>query len=316
MAPLISTIHGHEAVLQHLQSAALAETMGPVQIFAGPSGVGKRRVALALTQLLLCEVRTGCGQCSSCQRVASGAHEALLLIENGDGAIKVEHSQKILEFLRLRSWSKNRAIIIDDAALMTLPAANSLLKALEEPFSGTYFFLITSSPFAVLPTVRSRAQWVRFQPLPLEVLRRLSPSSEEWMLRAAEGRMDRLQALSESDQQSLRQKAYTVLRHILDRNLPETRDALSSLVTSTEDGLLVVRLWIQLVRDAVVGPAGGTTIHQDLWTTAVDNRSRAEIHGLFQNLLRMEQDLLRHVDRNLVFDTFVFNACLLVGVLA
>jgi DNA polymerase-3 subunit delta' len=48
---------------------------------------------------------------------------------------------------------------------MTVQAANSLLKFLEEPGSPTVAILITENGQALLPTIQSRAQWVAFTPM-------------------------------------------------------------------------------------------------------------------------------------------------------
>ena len=60
----------------------------------------------------------------------------------------------------------SRVVIIVDCERMTTEAANALLKILEEPPPNVYFFLLTSDPGRLLPTVRSRCQIVRFGPLP------------------------------------------------------------------------------------------------------------------------------------------------------
>ena len=68
-----------------------------------------------------------------------------------------------------------RAIIIDPADDLERNAANALLKSLEEPPQGTFFLLVTHRPGLLLPTIRSRARILRFNPLPAsrveEVLR-------------------------------------------------------------------------------------------------------------------------------------------------
>ncbi|MEX1056263.1 MAG: DNA polymerase III subunit delta' C-terminal domain-containing protein, partial [Natronospirillum sp.] len=48
-----------------------------------------------------------------------------------------------------------------EAHRLNVAAANALLKVLEEPPKGTYLILQTSAPAALLPTIRSRVQWVR-----------------------------------------------------------------------------------------------------------------------------------------------------------
>jgi DNA polymerase III delta prime subunit len=54
--------------------------------------------------------------------------------------------------------SKTKAVIIEDAQLLTIEAQNALLKVLEEPPSHTIIILITTTKEALLPTIRSRCQ--------------------------------------------------------------------------------------------------------------------------------------------------------------
>ena len=58
------------------------------------------------------------------------------------------------------------AIIINPADDLERNAANALLKSLEEPPAGTFFLLVTHRPGLLLPTIRSRARILRFNPLP------------------------------------------------------------------------------------------------------------------------------------------------------
>ena len=103
-------------------------------------GIGKRQVAVAVAQQLLCSGRQeACGECSDCIRVKAGKHESVLLQPDG-AQIKVEQSRSVIKFLSLKSNHSVRIVIIDDAHLMNSQAANSLLKILEEPPSGVYFF--------------------------------------------------------------------------------------------------------------------------------------------------------------------------------
>jgi DNA polymerase-3 subunit delta' len=63
-----------------------------------------------------------------------------------------------------------KVAIIDPADLMTVPAANALLKTLEEPRPGAFLILVSDRASSLLPTVRSRCQLVRFAPLPRETI--------------------------------------------------------------------------------------------------------------------------------------------------
>ena len=67
---------------------------------------------------------------------------------------------------------KHRVFLISHADQMTLDAANSLLKLLEEPPERTILFLTTSFPARLLDTIVSRCQVVRFDPLSEEDIKR------------------------------------------------------------------------------------------------------------------------------------------------
>jgi DNA polymerase III subunit delta' len=82
-------------------------------------------------------------------------------------SIKVDQIRELLRKLTMRpSMGPKRAIIIDAADdLEGRGSANALLKALEEPPIGTIFILVSHASDRLLPTIRSRCQMLRFDPL-------------------------------------------------------------------------------------------------------------------------------------------------------
>jgi DNA polymerase-3 subunit delta' len=66
-----------------------------------------------------------------------------------------------------------KVFIVRRAEELSISAANALLKTLEEPGDRTHFILLTSQPEALLPTILSRTQRVRFAPLPDDVVTQL-----------------------------------------------------------------------------------------------------------------------------------------------
>ena len=54
---------------------------------------------------------------------------------------------------------------------MNLEAANKLLKNLEEPQSGTYYFLVSHSPEKIISTILSRCRIVEIPPIEPQVLK-------------------------------------------------------------------------------------------------------------------------------------------------
>ena len=127
-----------------------------VYLFYGPASVGKRTTAFEVAKMILCkkELEEKCG-CISCKQFDKG-HPDFLCV-GGREKIKVADVDSIIEFCTTTPFlSDSKIIIIDDAHIMTVEAANRLLKLLEEPPLNYSFFLITSNPQAIISTILSR----------------------------------------------------------------------------------------------------------------------------------------------------------------
>jgi DNA polymerase-3 subunit delta' len=178
---------GHDTIVARFQRAIAKGRLASTFLFVGPPGVGKRTFALHLAQSLLCdrippEQLAPCGQCSGCHQVLAGTHPDVLLIRKP--ADKATIPLKLLigeDETRMREGlcydlaskpfsGKRKIAIIDDADALNKEGANCLLKTLEEPPAQSILVLIGTSEQRQLPTIRSRCQMVRFQPLAEEPL--------------------------------------------------------------------------------------------------------------------------------------------------
>ncbi len=169
-------------------------------LFAGAGGVGKRRFALELAKSIVCpnpKVGEACDVCASCRRADNfnapkaddrDAFKRVSFTEHPDIGFILPYNKNILvDAVRdleteanFRPFeASNRFFLIDDADKMNDSASNALLKTLEEPPATSYIFLITSRPDALLPTIRSRCQTLRFAPVEAsEIEKYLSKSKE------------------------------------------------------------------------------------------------------------------------------------------
>lgn len=87
-------------------------------------------------------------------------------IEDKVGNISVAEAKEILAKTNMRSYEGgNKYIVIWLPERLSQEAANKLLKMIEEPFSGTYFLLITHSPERVISTIRSRCLTIQMLPI-------------------------------------------------------------------------------------------------------------------------------------------------------
>ncbi len=162
-------------------------------LFHGQRGVGKFTTALRLARTLLAygadignDAAEGLfGPAPAIQSlntpdhhpavhlISAGAHPDLLILGGEDaeksksGMILIDEARKVPGFLRLKPSTDNgwRVVIIDNADKLNRNAQNALLKILEEPPACAILILITHHLGPILPTIRSRAQTLRFSPL-------------------------------------------------------------------------------------------------------------------------------------------------------
>ena len=169
-------LKGHRAQKTLLARAIGRDALPQSLIFAGPEGVGKRLVALAVAQRLNCLTAApgaddACGTCSACRRVASGTHPDVLTIQGVStlGEKKVDAVRDQISSASYRPFEgRRRVFIIDDADALQPVVQNALLKTLEEPTPSSQFILVTARPEGLLPTVRSRCPQLRFGRLDLD----------------------------------------------------------------------------------------------------------------------------------------------------
>jgi DNA polymerase-3 subunit delta' len=167
-----ASIQGHEKVIQHIWGtipSIMSGSLGTV-LFHGPPSVGKRTIAFEAAKVILCAHGAGDScVCPSCKRFNRG-HPDFLAIGQHE-KIKVADIDNMLDFAATAPFMSNRkVVVIDNAHDITMEAATRLLKVLEEPPTSIMFFLITSEPQALLPTILSRCIKFEFGPLSREDL--------------------------------------------------------------------------------------------------------------------------------------------------
>lgn len=135
-------------------------------LFYGPQGTGKGAVARAFAAALLADgART---PATIAERVERGAHPDLTWVTpSGASEVLVSDLEEpvVAAATRTPFESKRRVFVIEAAGTMNDQAANRLLKTLEEPPAFAHLILLAEHREDVLPTIASRCQQVRFDPL-------------------------------------------------------------------------------------------------------------------------------------------------------
>ncbi len=174
-------IRGHQTQVELFRQAVASGRLSHSYLFAGQSGIGKKRFAEKLAAGLLCNVDpnpiTACGECPSCKQVKVDTHPDLLRVGCPPDKTAIPISllagpperrgrEGLCYEISLKPAVADRRIaIIDDVEKLNVESGNTLLKTLEEPPAKAVFFLIVDRVEAVLPTIRSRCQLVQFSPL-------------------------------------------------------------------------------------------------------------------------------------------------------
>jgi DNA polymerase-3 subunit delta' len=161
------------AVMKLFYNSLKKERLAHAYLFEGGRGTGKSDAAYLLAKSYFC-LEAGvkpCEECRNCKRIESGNHPDVFVIRPDGQSIKKGQIQALQEeFKKTGVESKKKLYIIFHADQMTANAANSLLKFLEEPNSGTMAILITEQPQKLLNTIVSRCQMLTFKPLPPEAI--------------------------------------------------------------------------------------------------------------------------------------------------
>ncbi len=166
----------------------LRQRMPHAILLYGPEGIGKTVFAEHLAQSLLCEAPSAdghaCGTCLSCGWFGQYSHPdyrrvrpELLDEEEGTASegdapepekkaksskapskeIVINQVRALGDFMNISTHRQGRRVIVlYPAEALNIPAANALLKSLEEPNPNTVFILVSNSLDKLLPTILSR----------------------------------------------------------------------------------------------------------------------------------------------------------------
>ncbi|MBS0225160.1 MAG: DNA polymerase III subunit delta' [Proteobacteria bacterium] len=147
--------------------------LGHALLVCGPTSIGKRAVVDHLAKRVLCLTPAAdgepCGRCRSCTLFPTGVHPDLRIVtfEMNEKArppkmrteIVIEQARDIGAWLALTpQLGGAQVVIVDPADAMNSPAANALLKTLEEPLPNRYLWLVSAQPNRLPATIRSRCQ--------------------------------------------------------------------------------------------------------------------------------------------------------------
>jgi len=201
----------HEA--KRLLSAALVDGPAHAYLLHGPSGVGKRDLAVLFAAELL----------GDHARVGRRSHPDLYVLEPLGDQIRIDDIRSLRHDLHMRPFEASRRVyLIFNADTMNEDAADALLKDLEEPPPYAVIVLVADDLGPLPETIRSRCQLIPFRRLSETAVRdavrarapELPDDEVTTVARVAGGRLDRAERLLDPAAQERREQLLGVARSV------------------------------------------------------------------------------------------------------
>ncbi|MBA3814042.1 MAG: DNA polymerase III subunit delta' [Alphaproteobacteria bacterium] len=214
-------LFGHQEARESFLKSMHSPRFSHAWIISGPFGIGKATFAFHMARYLLSGRTDGNTVFSETdplqRRMVAQSHGDLWTLASNEGKeIGVDAIRDLNVALNQTpaegGW---RVVIIDGADRMNRNAANALLKRLEEPPVKTVFFLLTTLPGRLLPTIRSRCQFLPLKPLNTDEVKEVLESQSLVMpdfLAVSEGSPGQILSLVEGEGAQLSADLQAVLK--------------------------------------------------------------------------------------------------------
>lgn len=163
-------IIGHETQLKKLQKDFDSGNLAHGYLLVGEEGVGKRTIVEHLAE----------------KWMGSTFRLDFLALKGKEESVKIKEIRDLVEKVNVSKQGDLRVVLIQNIERMTLAAANSFLKTLEEPPEGTMFMLTAKDVAGILPTITSRVRVMRFAVCNEEEMRSLTNDKD--ILNFSQGR--------------------------------------------------------------------------------------------------------------------------------
>jgi DNA polymerase III subunit delta' len=341
----LNTFLGNARAVEILKRAIEQDRLPHAMIFAGPSGVGKCTLALLVAQYLNCLAPTGkgaCGHCSACTkimaiiesrhrqcevlkegfcgncpscRIRSRCHPDIRLVEPEKTTISIDQVRELIGEIAFQPLeARYRVVILDPAEQMKLEAHNSLLKTLEEPVSRTIIVLVTTNPYMLLETIRSRSRILQFGEIPQDQIEQYlvqheGKTTEDALLAAAlsEGSLAKALDFNTDEYKEIRKQAFHFVLLLLNRGRFTEASVVAAQVSKDKN---LFRLWIDsvsaLLQDVYYAGLAKERVSQRDLLVKIEELNQKAPHSMLvraiEGIRRLKGELQHNVNRQIALE--------------
>lgn len=239
-------IIGQEFAKKYLTNSINNNKLSHAYMFEGIDGIGKKKLADELSKILL-----------NSENI-DNSPDYINIYPDGN-SIKIAQIRKLQTDIIIKPHKDYKLYILNDAEKMTIEAQNALLKTLEEPPEYAIMILITSNKDALLDTIKSRCEILKFLPISLfdlkEYLIKTGVEEQRAQLLAtfSRGSIKKALELSESAEFAvMRDDIQSYIQTILDRNIVEILEIPGQIDKYKSEIINILDMVINYFRDIML----------------------------------------------------------------
>ena len=239
-------IIGQDFAKKYLTNSIKKNKINHAYMFEGIDGIGKRKFSQELSKILL-DIEN-----------IENSPDYINIYPDGN-SIKIAQIRKLQTDIIVKPHKKYKIYIINQAESMTIEAQNALLKTLEEPPEYAIIILITSNKEALLDTIKSRCEIIKFLPISILDLNNylinkgIDKNRAQLLSTFARGSIEKAIELSESsDFAIMRDDIQTYIEIMLDKDIIDILEIPTSMEKYKKDIMSVLDMIINYFRDMML----------------------------------------------------------------
>ena len=241
-----NNIIGQDFAKKYLTNSIKKNKINHAYMFEGIDGIGKKKFSQELSKILL-----------DTQNVDSSP-DYINIYPDGN-SIKIAQIRKLQTDIIIKPHKNYKIYIINQADSMTVEAQNALLKTLEEPPEYAIIILITSNKGALLDTIKSRCEIIKFLPISILDLNKylinkgIDENRAQLLSTFARGSIEKAIELSESaDFTIMRDEIQTYIETMLDKDIIDILEIPTSIEKYKKDSINILDMLINYFRDIML----------------------------------------------------------------
>ncbi|CEI71559.1 MULTISPECIES: ATP-binding protein [Romboutsia] len=236
-------IIGQEFAKKYLTNSINNNKISHAYMFEGIEGIGKKKLTEELAKLLL-DISD-----------VNNSPDYIEIKPDGN-SIKIAQIRKLQTDIIIKPHKDYKIYVINDAHKMTVEGQNALLKTLEEPPQYAIIILVTSNKEALLDTIKSRCEIIKFLPISLIDLKKyliqkgVDEQRTQLLATFSRGSIEKALELSESSEFALmREEIQSYIERLLDKNIVDILDISLDIEKYRGDIFNILDIMINYFRD-------------------------------------------------------------------